>query len=168
MDFDVLHIPYNLFWQSNHSQNKKKEKLLTFMSFCISNINESINYFAHLFHLSYYTVVHCLLIPYHAVLLAEHLIYCNSLLFPCSPPFHTERYLNISVVRWIENAKNGFWKPRQHRKRVGKTMSLLPVSPSFLGYIHRWLAICEMHVKIHPRVSLYSASKGNQIRYQER
>lgn len=78
------------------------------MSFCISNINESINYFAHLFHLSYYTVVHGLLIPYYTVLLVEHLIHSNSLLCPCSPPFHTERYFNISVVRLIDNAKTQF------------------------------------------------------------
>lgn len=75
------------------------------MSFCIGNINESINYFAHLPHLSYYTVVHGLLIPYYAVRLVKHLIHSKSLLFPCSPPFHIERYFSISVVRLTGNAK---------------------------------------------------------------
>lgn len=101
----------HLLWRSNHLQNMDKEKPLTFMSFCISNVNESIHYFAHLFHLSYYTVVHGLLVPYDAVLLVEHLIHSNSLLCLCSPPFHTERYFSISVVRLFENAKTAFVSP---------------------------------------------------------
>lgn len=56
----------------------------------------------------------------------------------------------------------------RERKQPDSFSLPAPILTFFLVYLRRWLAIWKMHMKLHPRMSLYSVAKGTQSMHQVR